>query len=166
MGTFHNINAEGFMHVSTLTELAQLVHGPSLTLQSMCYLRHFQGLLHVEDLEAKKPLRYSTRSQSLYSTITTKDWSCPFQHCPCIIMYYYIEDHRYIHVWSSQSPLKCLPSLCVSITPLFAVLPLEIARTTRPNQKTSKVNGSEKVGTRRWVIISSHDFIKRRDSRS
>lgn len=62
MGTFHNINAEGFVHVSTLTELAQLVHGPSLTLQSMCYLRHFQGLLHVEDLEAKKPLRYSTRS--------------------------------------------------------------------------------------------------------
>lgn len=60
MGTFHNINAEGFVHVSTLTELAQLVHGPSLTLQSMCYLRHFQGLLHVEDLEAKKPLRYST----------------------------------------------------------------------------------------------------------
>lgn len=30
MGTFHNINAEGFVHVSTLTKLAQLVHRPSL----------------------------------------------------------------------------------------------------------------------------------------
>lgn len=94
-----------------------------------------------------------------------KDWSCPFEHCPCIIIYYYIENLRYIHVCSSQSPLKCLHSLCVSIAPLFAVLPLEIPRTTRPNQKTSKINGSEKVGTRRCVIISSHDFIKRRDTR-
>lgn len=137
-----------------------------LNKQSMCYLRHFQGMPHAEDLEVIETCRkVASLFQRLYSTITTKDWSCPFQHCSCICIYYYIQDLRYIHICSSQSLLKWLNSPCVSITPLFAVLPLEITRTTRANQKTSKVNGSEKAGTRRWVIISSHDFMKRRDSR-
>lgn len=89
----------------------------------------------------------------------------PFSALP---LYFYILSYRgpSIHTRLEFAIAIEMPSfsLCINYSS-FTVLPLEIARTTRPNQKTSKVNGSEKVGTRRWVIISSHDFIKRRDSR-